>query len=410
MSISNGAPIVSGSDANIFLPTLEAAHQQLARFRPDAYAATRNSLDGAVSRLSPYLTHGLLNLVEVFRSVDARHPLDASHKFVFELGWRSYFRHAWGFLSDGLHDSIHDGPLADAMYSQHMPEDVVTGRTGVPVIDCAVQELYATGYLHNHARLWLASYLVHLRRVHWHCGAQWLLSHLLDGDLASNHLSWQWVAGTSSVKPYLFNADNVAKFAPARWHSSNTVIDNSYEAIRAIAYGGLLPQSENRANAGDPLTEPLTCTRPAAAGWEAPDEAVTHGRTIWLVHPWSLGATPKSLPSDVLCIGVGIAECHAATPWSERRWEFVSAGMKARVEHLWWGDADLIAKALEHVKAIHWQAEPHADAALSRLGAILRASERPGFLVIHIAPALFEPVQDYCPSFSQWWRRTSLKR
>jgi deoxyribodipyrimidine photo-lyase len=60
--------------------------------------------------------------------------------------------------------------------------------------------LYATGYLHNHARLWLASYLVHLRKVHWRVGADWMYSHLLDGDMASNYLSWQWVSSTGSNK------------------------------------------------------------------------------------------------------------------------------------------------------------------------------------------------------------------
>ncbi|MGC8035725.1 FAD-binding domain-containing protein, partial [Salmonella enterica] len=74
----------------------------------------------------------------------------------------------------------------------------------------------------NHARMWLASYVVHLRKVHWRAGADWMVGHLLDGDLASNHLSWQWVAGTGSHKPYLFNAENVAKYAPAEWHSPGT--------------------------------------------------------------------------------------------------------------------------------------------------------------------------------------------
>ena len=79
--------------------------------------------------------------------------------------------------------------------------------------DAWVAELKHTGYLHNHARMWLASYVVHLRKVHWRAGADWLYAHLLDGDLASNHLSWQWVAGTGSHKPYLFNAENVARIA-----------------------------------------------------------------------------------------------------------------------------------------------------------------------------------------------------
>jgi hypothetical protein len=65
--------------------------------------------------------------------------------------------------------------------------------------------------------------------------ADWLYAHLLDGDLASNHLSWQWVAATFSSKPYLFNADNVARFAPADWHSPGTPLDASYATLEALA-------------------------------------------------------------------------------------------------------------------------------------------------------------------------------
>jgi deoxyribodipyrimidine photo-lyase len=83
--------------------------------------------------------------------------------------------------------------------------------------------------------MWLASYVVHVRKVDWRIAADWLYGHLLDGDLASNHLSWQWVAGTGSSKPYLFNADNVARYAPAPWHSSGSVIDQSYEALDRLA-------------------------------------------------------------------------------------------------------------------------------------------------------------------------------
>jgi alanine dehydrogenase len=61
---------------------------------PAAYARTRNALDGAVSGLSPYITHGFVSLTDVLAGVAARHALDVQHKFVFELGWRAYFRHA----------------------------------------------------------------------------------------------------------------------------------------------------------------------------------------------------------------------------------------------------------------------------------------------------------------------------
>jgi len=72
-----------------FEPTRPAALARLAAVQPDDYARSRNALDGAVTRLSP---HGLLSLGEVYSTVHARHPLDAKHKFVFELDWRAYWR------------------------------------------------------------------------------------------------------------------------------------------------------------------------------------------------------------------------------------------------------------------------------------------------------------------------------
>jgi deoxyribodipyrimidine photo-lyase len=70
----------------------------------------------------------------------------------------------------------------------------------------------STGYLHNHGRLWLAAYMVHWRRINWQVGAVWFLEHLLDGDPASNNMSWQWVASTFSHKPYFFNRENLERY------------------------------------------------------------------------------------------------------------------------------------------------------------------------------------------------------
>ena len=81
-------------------------------------------------------------------------------------------------------------------YADHLPEDIAAGRTGLACIDAFAIDLRRVGWLHNHARMWLASYVVHWRRVSWQAGARWFLGHLLDGDPASNNLSWQWVAST----------------------------------------------------------------------------------------------------------------------------------------------------------------------------------------------------------------------
>jgi len=199
------------SAADDFPPTLDAARARLADVHPQAYASSRNRIDGAVSRLSPYITHGFISLPEVLASVITRHALHVQHKFVFELGWREYFRHVWQHRGGQIFQSLHEGPCPEHIYDPELPADIREARTGIPAIDRAVCTLYRTGYLHNHARLWVASYVVHLRKIHWRAGADWMVSHLLDGDLASNHLSWQWVAGTGSAQPYLFNAENVAR-------------------------------------------------------------------------------------------------------------------------------------------------------------------------------------------------------
>mgnify|MGYP001764986047 CR=1 FL=1 len=387
-----------------FEPSLQAAQARVAAVNPTAYARTRNALDGAVTRLSPYLTHGLLSLRGVYQAVQARHPLYPEHKFVFELGWRAYYRHVWLHLGDGIHQSLHQGVLPDAAYRQDIPADVLQANTGIAVIDMAVRELYATGYLHNHARMWLASYLVHLRKVHWHAGAQWLLGHLLDGDLASNHLSWQWIAGTGSHKPYLFNADNVAKYAPAHWHSPGSVIDTGYAELERLARH---PAAVDGSPPGqDGIEPPALMTDPPGSRWSAANADIVRGRDVWLHHPWSLGASRLPDSSHAVRIAVGIAECHADMPWSERRWRFVGEGLKAQTAHRWWGPLQQIAEALREARSVSWQSDPHIDPLLRQLQHLLG---NPQVRPAAPEPALFAPVQRYCKSFSQWWRLTSLQ-
>lgn len=392
-----------------FEPTLEAAQARLAAVRPDAYARTRNALDGAVTRLSPYLTHGMLSLREVYADVHARQPLDAQHKLVFELGWRAYYRHVWSHLGEAIHQSLHAGLLPDDAYQTEVPADVRQARTGIPAIDLAVRELYETGYLHNHARMWLASYLVHLRKVHWHAGAQWMIGYLLDGDLASNHLSWQWVAGTGSSKPYLFNADNVARFAPAPWHSPGTVIDSSYEALDRRARNPVPAIFRTAAIRPDAaMQQPDLQVAPSGAAWAEPDSTVVAGRDVWLHHPWSLRSSPQGPGPDSVSIGVGLVECHAHIPWSERRWNFVSGGLQAQTPHVWWGSVQQIAQGLRGARSVRWQPDPHINPALDQLQVLLQAAQGHQVALPQPQPCLFEPVAPYCQSFTQWWRKTSI--
>ena len=381
-----------------FEPTPQAARARLAAVQPAAYARTRNHLEGAVTRLSPYLTHGLLTLREVVMHLRERFGLDLPHKLVQELGWRAWWHHAWRHRGEAIFGSLHAGPMPEHAYARELPADLREARTGVPVIDEAVRTLYADAYLHNHARMWLASYIVHVRHVHWRAGADWMHAHLLDGDLASNHLSWQWVAGTGSHQPYLFNADNVARFAPPAWHSAGTVVDTSYEALGARAAGGALPQPWREppsASKVEPsslvLAEPaLTAHRPGA-GCPAPAAEAFAGRQVWLVHPWALDGPPADLPAHTLVAGLWLDDHHARWPWSAARWRFVGTRMDAIAPAQWRGTAEQWRLALAGAAAVLGWDDPN----LGTLGADLGLAPR---------PSAFREPPGPCRSFSQFWR------
>ena len=390
-----------------YTPTREAGLERIAAVRPGDYARSRNALEGAVSGLSPYVTHGLVSLREVLAGVTARQPLDVQHKFVYELGWREYFRHVWQFRGEAIFSSLHEGLLPDDCYAPVLPPDIREAATGVPVIDQAVRTLYDSGYLHNHARMWLASYVVHLRKVHWRVAADWLYGHLLDGDLASNHLSWQWVAGTGSSKPYLFNADNVARYAPSAWHSAGSVVDQSYEALDQIArepvLATMVPRDPNDAGAARTIANrrllqiepPLSTQPPADLDIRSVDAAIVAGRRVWLVHPWNLGQLPSDLPADAVVVGVFVQDFHQAWPWSERRWRFVASRMAALTPILWMADAADLGAALKGAHQVRSLADPHLHPWLAQWANLAPS------------PALFPEVDRRCDSFSKWWTRAS---
>ena len=397
----DGMADASPRDDPGFEPTPAAAQARLAAVRPAAYARTRNHLHGAVTRLSPYLTHGLLSLREVVTHLRRAHGLGLDHKLVQELGWRAWWHHAWRHQGEAIFASLHEGPLPEAAYARELPADVLAACTGVPVIDQSVRALCASGYLHNHARMWLASYLVHVRHVHWRAGGDWMHAHLLDGDLASNHLSWQWVAGTGSHKPYLFNAENVARYAPEDWHSFGSVVDTSYEALEAIAYGqrqarlsGVPPgriRHGSPASGGETLDAVLVTPQRPGAPCPAPEPAHFAGRAVWLVHPWALDGPPPGLPAGTLVAGLWLDDHHRRWPWSATRWHFVGRRMDAITNAQWRGTAAQWTRALAGAARVSGWQDPHLGPLSPALGLALRP------------PAFAEPAAA-CRSFSQFWR------
>ena len=379
----------------LFNPTREEALARIALVQPAEYARTRNALNGAVTQLSPYITHGFVSLPEVLEGVRSQHTVNSQDKFLFELGWREYYRHVWQHRGDGIFESLHEGVLPDAAYSNEIPFDILHACTGVAAIDMAVSTLYTTGYLHNHARMWLASYMVHLRKVHWRVGADWLYGHLLDGDLASNHLSWQWVAGTGSNKPYLFNAENVARFAPEAWHSSGSVIDTTYEVLDRMARQALPAKGQPQTLSNSIEMPALMSSPPTSLNIGTPNSNVAKGRSVWLVHPWNLGELPADLPKDSLVIGIFVSDFHRNWPWDEKRWLFVQSRMAELTSECWYGDRLSIELALQDAKQVGGVSEEHIAPWLPTAGQFIPS------------PVLFSKVERRCDSFSKWWQLVS---
>ena len=382
--------------SNVFKPTREAALERLADVDVGGYARRRNYVDGPVTRLSPYLSHGLIELPEVLQRLRTRGPLPIQHKLVFEFAWREYFQHVWRHLGDGILENVRD-PRPGAVYSDVLPADIIGARTGVPVIDASVRDLYATGYVHNHARMWLASYIVHVRKVQWRVAADWMYGHLLDGDLASNHLSWQWVAGSFSAKPYLFNAANVAEYAPAL-ASPGTVIDCGYDRLEALANSAESAGPEPAAPKKGVAMPKLFARPPAKLKAKLIDSLSSLGsirsQRAALLHPWWLQARPDSS----LVIGVLHAPFHEKFPWSAKRWAFVMERMRAVTDVIWYGDVTHLPEELLDAGAVSLSSRRtfnpgYADALDNPE---VELSETPRFL---------EDPDVLCGSFTRFWNQ-----
>ncbi len=205
--------------------------RRLTQMQPVAYGKNRNFLDGQVTRLSPYLRHGCLNLGEAIQATK-KLASSGADKLLFEFAWRDYWRKVWYANGHAIDSDME--PEKVRLRRLAVSDDVQAAATGLPCMDHFVETLNQSGYLHNHARMWLASYMVHWRGVDWRAGASWMQGLLLDGDQASNNLSWQWVASTFGSKPYFFNKENLSKYSANQFCQNCQAacpFDGSYEDL-----------------------------------------------------------------------------------------------------------------------------------------------------------------------------------
>ncbi len=205
----------------LFPSTREEALFRLEEFLPNAerYATERNHVSAAareVSRLSSAVRHRCLLEEEIVDAVCARHSLGRAQKYVQEVVWRTYWK---GWLESRPQVWL-DYQKRLAWLEVHASENILqragllcSGQSGVAVMDYFANQLRNTGYLHNHARMWWASYWIHVERLPWELGAAFFFRNLLDADPASNTLGWRWVAGIQTPgKSYLVRRSNLEKY------------------------------------------------------------------------------------------------------------------------------------------------------------------------------------------------------
>ena len=214
--------------------TRQAALDRLAEVVPRFgryYAANRNTDAGPQARatttvLSPFLRRRLLLEQEVVEAALAAHGPEAAGKFIDEVFWRSYFKgflethpSAWTRYTDAVIEA-RDRLAANAGLRTAY-DAAVSGRTGIDGFDDWARELVDTGWLHNHTRMWFASIWIFTLRLPWELGADFFLQNLLDGDPASNTLSWRWVAGLHTRgKAYAARAENIRRYTAGRFSPS----------------------------------------------------------------------------------------------------------------------------------------------------------------------------------------------
>lgn len=211
--------------------------QQVDNINPSKYEKTRNYITGAVTKLSPYISRGVISTHQILEALVAKgYKLYEMEKLVQELAWRDYYQQVWITKQDAINSDLRQEQPGVKNYD--IPTAVVEATTGISAIDDAITEYYKTGYLHNHIRMYIASIVCNIGRSHWLTPARWMYYHLLDADWASNALSWQWTAAAFSTKKYYANQDNVNKFCNT--YDDNTFLSVSYDDFEKLGIPPLL--------------------------------------------------------------------------------------------------------------------------------------------------------------------------
>ena len=174
-----------------------------------------------ISCLSPYITHGVINELEVIDKSLKKFSFEKNEKFIQEVLWRVYWK-GWLELRPNVWSDylVELNNLRNEFKSNQNYLNAIEGKTNIECFNQWVKELKENNYLHNHTRMWFASIWIFTLELPWQLGAEFFMQHLYDGDAASNTLGWRWVAGVQTQgKHYLASEWNIKKFTNNRFQN-----------------------------------------------------------------------------------------------------------------------------------------------------------------------------------------------
>ncbi len=174
-----------------------------------------------VSCLSPYVTHGVLNEIEIIKKSLTKFSFSKNEKFIQEILWRTYWK-GWLELRPNVWTDyvVSLNNIREKFKDNKEYLNAIEGNTNIECFNEWVKELKENNYLHNHTRMWFASIWIFTLDLPWQLGAEFFMQHLYDGDAASNTLGWRWVAGVQTQgKHYLASEWNIKKFTNNRFNN-----------------------------------------------------------------------------------------------------------------------------------------------------------------------------------------------
>jgi len=357
---------------------------KIATIDPVKYGKTRNFLWGNVSQLSPYVSRGVISTKQIVDSLVNRgfKPFQIE-RLLQQLSWRDYFQRTAQQFPDLSERNVKNDP--SHFKSTDIPNAILNAEIGIDALDEGIEQLLETGWIHNHMRMYLSMLHTNVARCDWRSGARWMYYHLLDADMASNDLSWQWVCGANSNKLYVANQENINKYAGSK--QGKTFLDVDYDAFSDM------PIPETLRNTGDlsltPTSVSIELLRKTSAIL-SPGEVFPNAKNSVLLYSWN-NLDPKWREAEshrrILLLD---ADEFERRPISARTLEFVLALSKNIYElEIVYGRFDALQAQLpehtfiykEHPTQIGWKGQEDTR------------------------DWIFPEVTQYTPSFFGFWKK-----